>query len=61
MKFVSQSELSTDIAYEAFIFYHKRVPTRDNRHDFLNGLCWLRFPKAKSRLNFLQAQEITLV
>ena len=59
MKFVSQSELSTDIAYEAFIFSQKRVPTRDNLHDFFNGLCWLRFPKAKSRLNFLQAQEIT--
>jgi len=59
VKFVSQSELPTDIAYEAFIFSHKRVPTRDNLHDFFNGLCWLRFPKAKSRLNFLQAQEIS--
>jgi hypothetical protein len=59
MKFVSQSELSTDIAYEAFIFSHKRIPTRNNLHDFLNGLCWLRFPQTKSRLNFLQAQEIT--
>jgi len=59
MKFVSQSELSTDIAYEAFIFSHKRIPTRDNLHDFLNGLCWLRFPTTKTRLNFLQAQEIT--
>jgi hypothetical protein len=59
MKFVSQNELSTDIAYEAFIYSHKRIPTRDNLHDFLNGLCWLRFPQTKSRLNFLQAQEIT--
>jgi hypothetical protein len=59
MKFVSQSELFIDIAYEAFIFSHKRIPTRDNLHDFLNGLCWLRFPQTKSRLNFLQAQEIT--
>jgi hypothetical protein len=58
MKFVSQSELPTDIAYEAFIFSHKRIPTRDNLHDFLNGLCWLRFPQTKLRLNFLQAQEI---
>ena len=58
VEFVSQSELPTDIAYEAFIFSHKRVPTRDNLHDFFNGLCWLRFPQAKSRLNFLQAQEI---
>jgi len=59
MKFVSQSELSTDIAYESFIYSHKRVPTRDNLHDFFNGLCWLGFPQTKSRLNFLQAQEIT--
>ena len=59
VEFVSQSELPADIAYEAFIFSHKRVPTRDNFHDFFNGLCWLRFPKTKSRLNFLQAQEIT--
>jgi len=59
VEFVAQSELSSDIAYEAFIFSHKRVPTRDNLHDFFNGLCWLRFPKAKSRLNFLQAQEIS--
>ena len=58
-KFASQSELSSDIAYEAFIYSHKRIPTRDNLHDFLNGLCWLRFPQTKSRLNFLQAQEIT--
>ena len=59
VEFVSQSELSSDIAYESFIYSHKCVPTRDNLHDFFNGLCWLHFPKAKSRLNFLQAQEIT--
>jgi hypothetical protein len=59
VEFVSQIELPSDIAYESFIYLHKRVPTRDNLHDFFNGLCWLRFPKTKSRLNFLQAQEIT--
>jgi len=58
VEFVPQSDLSADIAYEAFIFSHKHIPTRDNLHDFFNGLCWLRFPKAKTRLNFLQAQEI---
>ena len=58
VEFISQGELPADIAYEAFIYSHKRVPTRDNLHDFFNGLCWLRFPKTKSRLNFLQAQEI---
>ena len=58
LKFVPQTELPLEQAYEAFIFANKRVPTRDNLHDFFNGLCWLRFPKAKSRLNLLQAQEI---
>jgi len=58
VEFVPQSNLPADIAYEAFIFSHKRIPTRDNLHDFFNGLCWLRFPQAKSRLNFLQAQAI---
>jgi hypothetical protein len=58
VEFVPQSKLPADIAYEAFIFSHKRVPTRDNLHDFFNGLCWLRFPQTKLRLNFLQAQEI---
>ena len=58
VEFVSQRELPTDIAYEAFIFSHKHIPTRDNLHDFFNGLCWLRFPQTKLRLNFLQAQEI---
>jgi len=58
MKFVLQSELPSSLAYEAFIFSNKCIPTRDNLHDFFNGLCWLRFPQTKLRLNFLQAQEI---
>ena len=60
VKFVPQIELPADMAYEAFIFSHQRVPTRDNLHDFFNGLCWLRFPQTKARLNFLQAQEIAV-
>jgi hypothetical protein len=58
LKFVPQIELPSEQAYEAFIFDNKRIPTRENLHDFLNGLCWLRFPHTKSRLNYLQAQEI---
>ena len=58
LKFVPQTELPSEQAYEAFIFVNKRIPTRDNSHDFLNGLCWLRFPHTKSRLNYLQAKEI---
>ena len=56
--FVSQSELPKGQAYEAFIHAHQRIPTRDNLHDFFNGLCWLRFGRSKRRLNQLQAQDI---
>ena len=56
--FVPQQDLPADMAYESFIFQHKQIPTRNNTHDFFNGLCWLRFPKTKTQLNHLQAQAI---
>lgn len=56
--FVDQSALLPGTAYEQFIFETGTVPTRDNLHDFFNGLCWLRFPKTKKKLNELQATEI---
>lgn len=56
--FVPQSDLPDGIAYEQFIFDTRRVPTRDNLHDFFNGLVWLQFPQTKRRLNQLQAQAI---
>ena len=56
--FVDQSALPPGAAYEQFIFETRSVPTRDNLHDFFNGLCWLRFPKTKKKLNELQAIEI---
>ena len=58
VKFVPQSALPNGQAYEDFIFKTAQVPTRDGLHDFFNGLCWHRFPKAKRRLNQLQAAEI---
>lgn len=51
-------DLPPGTAYEQFIFDTGAVPTRDNLHDFFNGLVWLRFPEAKRRLNQLQAQAI---
>jgi len=57
-RFVPQSALPADQAYEQFIFDSGDIPTRDNLHDFFNGLCWLRFPLTKARLNQLQAAEI---
>ncbi len=61
VRFVPQQALPEGMAYEAFIFERGCVPTRDNLHDFFNGLCWLRFPQAKRRLNQLQAAEIAAV
>lgn len=58
MRFVAQTELEPGEAYEAHIARTGRVPTRDNLHDFFNGLCWLRYPRTKQRLNRLQAAEI---
>ncbi len=56
--FVRQEALPAGQAYEAHIFQTRTVPTRDNLHDFFNGLVWLAFPQAKRRLNELQAGEI---
>ena len=56
--FVPQDALPAGAAYEAHIFATGTVPTRDNLHDFFNGLMWLHFPQAKRRLNELQAAEI---
>ncbi|GKS98551.1 DUF3025 domain-containing protein [Acidovorax sp. SUPP3434] len=58
VRFVSHSALPAGRAYEAFIFDTGTVPTRDNLHDFFNGLVWLRYPQAKRRLNALQAEAI---
>lgn len=60
-RFVPQTALPAGVAYEQFIFDTGTVPTRDNLHDFFNGLCWLRFPLTKAKLNHLQAAEIATV
>lgn len=58
--FVPQSALPDGQAYEQFIFDTQTVPTRDNLHDFFNGLCWLTFPQTKKKLNQLQAQQLAV-
>jgi len=57
-RFVGASALPPGEAYESFVARTGSVPTRDNLHDFFNGLAWLQFPLAKRRLNQLQAGEI---
>lgn len=56
--FVPQADLPPGEPYEAFIHRTGSIPTRDNLHDFFNGLVWLAFPQAKGQLNRLQAAEI---
>ncbi len=58
VRFVPQTELPEGLAYEQHIFESGCVPTRDGLHDFFNGLCWMTFPRTKTRLNQLQAAEI---
>ncbi len=58
VRFVPQALLPPSESYEAFIFAQRAVPTRDNLHDAFNGLAWLRLPRAKARLNAVQAAEI---
>lgn len=58
VRFVAQSALPEDMAYEQFIFERHECPTRDTLHDFFNGLCWLRLPRTKARMNALQAEQI---
>lgn len=58
IRFVPQSALPEGAAYEEFIGATGCVPTRDNLHDFFNGLVWQTFPLIKRELNALQAAQI---
>jgi hypothetical protein len=57
-RFVDPTEPPAGEAYESFIARTARVPTRENLHDFFNGLAWLVHPGLKQRLNALQAEQI---
>jgi hypothetical protein len=58
IRFVPQAELPPATAYEEFIGATGCVPTRENLHDFFNGLVWQTFPLIKRELNALQAAQI---
>ena len=59
VKFVPQSDLPPGMGYEHYLFQSSQCPTRDNLHDFFNGLCWLRFPQTKKKINQLHAAELS--
>jgi hypothetical protein len=58
IRFVPQADLPAGTAYKSFIFGTGSVPTRDNLHDFFNGLIWQHYPQTKRRLNQLHMQAI---
>lgn len=58
LRFVPQAELPSHLSYEAFIFARAEVPTRDNLHDFFNGLVWLRHSVLKRQLNAQHAAQL---
>jgi len=48
-----------DPYYEIGVFESGRVATRpESRHDWLNALAWLAFPRTKARINALHAREL---
>lgn len=58
LHFIAQEDLPPGTAYEAHIAATAGVPTRDNLHDFFNGLMWLHHPALKRRLNEGQSAAI---
>jgi len=58
LRFVPQSDVPRVEPYETFIARTACVPTRDNLHDLLNGLVWLRHPALKRCMNERQAAEL---
>lgn len=58
LRFDAQTALPSGVAYESFIHRTACVPTRDNLHDFFNGLSWLLHPVLKRQLNQVQAMQL---
>jgi hypothetical protein len=58
VRFAAQAALPDGEPYERYIFSTGACPTRDNLHDFFNGLAWLELPRAKRQLNRVQAAQI---
>ena len=57
-RFIDAAAAPPDEPYESFIARTGSVPTRDNTHDFFNGLVWLAHPVLKWQMNRAQAAEI---
>ncbi|HMS27271.1 MAG TPA: DUF3025 domain-containing protein [Burkholderiaceae bacterium] len=60
VQFIAQNHQPNGMPYESCVFEHQQCPTRNNVHDFFNGLCWHHFPQTKARINQLHAEQIAL-
>jgi hypothetical protein len=60
VRFVEHSALEAGEPYESFIARTACIPTRENIHDFFNGMVWLTYPHTKRKLNVLQAGDLAL-
>ena len=58
VRFVPQGALGERMPYEMHVAQHNQVPTREQLHDFFNGLAWAAWPHLKARFNTLHAQAL---
>ncbi len=60
LQFTASSSTLSAADYEMGIAASGKVPTRENnKHDFLNALAWLRFPRLKSAINLRHCQTLS--
>ena len=58
VRFVPPDDLPPGTAYEQYVFDTGHCPTREDLHDFFNGLAWLVLPRAKRQLNRVHVAQI---
>ena len=56
--FLDQNELEERFTYESFIDQSNCIPTRENVHDFFNGLSWIQYPGIKKAMLAEQAAAL---
>lgn len=58
-QFISQAQFeNNDLYYEEIIHKEGKIPTRNNWHDFFNGLIWLQLPQTKRYFSDVHNKQI---
>ena len=58
LRFATADKPASACSYEQTIADTGIIPSRDNLHDYLNALVWLRFPRLKSAINLRHCQML---